>query len=87
MGGGRRAPFGVLMSPNRRVAHAKPTTLVMSEKMFFEVWTNNFLLSYFGCFVKLNFSAEFRSVPSFGIGFSAELGPFFCGKIETIPSL
>ncbi len=30
--------------------------------------------SYSGCFVKLIFSAEFRSVPIFGIGSSAEIG-------------
>jgi hypothetical protein len=48
--------------------------LVVSEKMFFKVWTTTILLSYFGCFVKLIFSAGFRSVPSFGTGSSAEVG-------------
>jgi hypothetical protein len=61
MGGGRRAPFGVLMSPNRRVTHAKPTTtLVVSEKMFFEVWTNNFFVKLFWLFCKTEF---FRGIP------------------------
>jgi hypothetical protein len=36
---------------------------IVSEKTTFEVRPNN-LLSYFGCFVKLIFSAEFRSLPS-----------------------
>jgi hypothetical protein len=46
--------------------------------------------SYSGCFVKLIFSAEFHSVPIFGIGSSAEIGgmsTFFRGITETIPSL
>ena len=29
--------------------------LVVSEKMFFKVWTTIILFSYFGCFVKLIF--------------------------------
>jgi hypothetical protein len=40
--------------------------LVVSQKTTFKVWTNHFILPVF--------SAEFRSVRSFGIGSSAELG-------------
>jgi hypothetical protein len=89
MGGGAepRWPFGVLMSPNRRVTHAKPTTLVVSEKMFFEVWTNIFFVKLFWLFCKTEF---FR-----GILFRSELRnwlfrgtrPFLMRKNGTVPSL
>jgi hypothetical protein len=46
---------------------------IVSEKTTFEVRPNN-LFSYFGCFVKLIFSAEFRSLTSFGHGNSVKLG-------------
>ncbi len=47
---------------------------IVSEKTTFCVQTNHFVKLFCYCFVKLIFSAEFHSVPSFGIGSSAELG-------------
>jgi hypothetical protein len=49
---------------------------IVSEKTTFEVQTNN-LFSFVGCFVKLIFSRNsvpLRSVPSFGIDTSVDLG-------------
>jgi hypothetical protein len=53
-GGARSALFGVVMSPKGRVPKPKDgckNLLVVSEKMFFKVWTTIILLSYFGCLV------------------------------------
>ncbi len=47
---------------------------IVSEKTTFDVQTNHFVQLFCCCFVKLIFSAEFHSVPSYGIGSSAELG-------------
>jgi hypothetical protein len=44
------------------------------EKRIFYVHTNHFVKLFCCYFVKLIFSAEFHSVPNFGIGSSAELG-------------
>ncbi len=77
-GGGAQRPVWRSNEPKRTGAHsARARTrgknlLVVSEKMFFKVWTTIILLSYFGCLVKQIFSAGFRSVPSFGTGSSAE---------------
>jgi hypothetical protein len=47
---------------------------IVSERTTFDVQTNHFVKLFCCCFVKLIFSAEFHSVPSFGIGSSEELG-------------
>ncbi len=49
----------------------------------------NILLSYFGCFVKLILSCKFRSVLSFGIDSSVDLGmsTFVLRITETVLSL
>ncbi len=64
---------------------------IVSEKTTFDVQTNHFvkIFKFCCCFVKLIFSAEFHSVPSFGIVSSAELGmnAFFRGITEIVPSL
>jgi hypothetical protein len=78
--GGAQRPVWRGNEPKKTVARsARARThcqnlLVVSEKMFFKVWTTIILLSYFGCFVKLIFSAGIGSVPSFGTGSSAEVG-------------
>ena len=46
--------------------------IIVPEKTTFDVQTNRFVRLFCCCFVKLIFL--FRSVPSFGIGSSAELG-------------
>ncbi len=49
-------------------------SIIVSEKTTFDVQTNHCVKLFCCCFVKLIFSAKFHSVPSFGIGSSAELG-------------
>ncbi len=50
--------------------------ITVSEKTTFDVQTNHFVKLFCCCFVKLIFlrGIPFRSVPSFGIGSSADLG-------------
>ncbi len=79
-GGGAQRPVSRVNEPKTtgaRSARARThcrNLQVVSEKMFFKIWTTINLVSYFGCFVKIIFSAGFRSVPSFGTGSSAEVG-------------
>ncbi len=71
--GARSASFGVLMSPKKRVCAAhgraqRPNPTCSVRKEYFWGVNKSFYLGI------LTLCAEFRSVPSFGIGSSAELG-------------